>query len=528
MLLACKTPRILLYQPSIDLSLLQRFLLAALQIDRIFVARTVKNIKLALELMPRELDELYRQTLERIRNQAGDDGALGMRILSWITHAKRPLSVDELRHGLAVEYDEGEGEPEEFDEDNLLPQGSLVDVCAGLVIIDSTSQIIRLVHYTTQEYFKKTRSRLFEHAEVDISRACLTYLSHDFGTNLITGKLRKLAFRSHPFLDYALRHWFSHVRSVLLAENTDINFVEVVARFKSSDSLSKSIDTLKELLDPFWVYKMHFGFQFDRESKTFPLDVASALGLEELVNILLDHGTGSCPGLDRSLVFASFDGHLKVVELLLQYGARADGVVKIYDVFGSEMTTALVATCERGHLSVAKCLVENGADIHVEASGATTPLQLAAHDGNSVMIDFLLEEGVNPNARDLKGRTACHYAAAWSGSVESVKRLLDAQCDLELTDNTGQTVLHYAVDGFFPEAEMIELLLDRGADASAKNNYGETARNILRRICLASNGTERAWDRKMKSPESWEKLQQLAQRMLQMEQNSCGSAKNDP
>lgn len=41
--------------------------------------------------MPEKLDELYRQTLERIQKQAGDDEVLGMRILSWITHAKRPL-----------------------------------------------------------------------------------------------------------------------------------------------------------------------------------------------------------------------------------------------------------------------------------------------------------------------------------------------------------------------------------------------------------------------------------------------------
>ena len=470
--------------------------------------------------MPRELDELYRQTLERIQKQAGDGGALGMRILSWITHARRPLSVDELRHGLAVEYDEGEGEPEDFDEDNLLPQGSLVDVCAGLVVIDSTSQIIRLVHYTTQEYFNKTRSRLFEHAEVDISRACLTYLSYGylsygFVTDLTVDQFRKWVIRSHPFLDYALRHWFSHVRSVLLAENKDMNFLKVVARFKSSDSLSKSIGVLGKLLNLNWEYGLGLRERFDRESKTFPLDFASALGLEELVNVLLDHGTGSCPGLDRSLVFASEKGHLKVVELLLQYGARADVVVKILEKFDGEMTTALAMTCRSGHLSVAKCLVENGADIHFEASGALTPLHSAAFHNNLVMIEFFLKEGVNSNARDLAGQTACHYAA-WSGSVESVKRLLDAQCDLKLTNDTGQTVLHYAVDGFPPKAEMIELLLDRGADASAKDKNGETARNVLEGKWLASN------------LESREKLQQLALRMFQMEQNSCGSAKNEP
>lgn len=87
--------------------------------DSIFATRTVKGIKSALTSMPGGLDELYRQTLERIQKEAGDDGTLGMRILSWITHARRPLLVGELQHGLAVEYcDDGEG-LQEFDEDDL-------------------------------------------------------------------------------------------------------------------------------------------------------------------------------------------------------------------------------------------------------------------------------------------------------------------------------------------------------------------------------------------------------------------------
>lgn len=145
---------------------MSRFLLTALQMDRIFATRTVKEIKSALTSMP----------------------------VSWITHARRPLLVGELRHGLAVEYrDDGEG-LQEFDEDNLLSPGSLVDVCTGLVIIDSTSQIIRLVHYTTQEYFDNARLHLFKGAEIDMSRARLTYLSCSWDT--------KLRIVEEPFFDF--------------------------------------------------------------------------------------------------------------------------------------------------------------------------------------------------------------------------------------------------------------------------------------------------------------------------------------
>lgn len=225
------------------------FLLAALQIDRIFATRTVKGIKSALTSMPGELDELYRQTLERIKKQAGDDGVLGMRILSWITHARRPLSVDELLHGLAVEFnkdddDDNEVTPEQLDEDNLLSPGSLVDVCADLVIIDSTSQIIRLVHYTTQEFFDKSRLHLFKDAEIDISRACLTYLSYSIFSRFPPRQVAPKASQSYHFLDYASHHWFLHVRSGLRVENPDPTLLKTVANYKNTVHIISSFDFL--------------------------------------------------------------------------------------------------------------------------------------------------------------------------------------------------------------------------------------------------------------------------------------------
>lgn len=54
--------------------------------------------------------------------------------------------------------------------------------------------------------------------------------------------------------------------------------------------------------------------------------------------------------------------------------------------------------------------------------------------------------------------------------INSVRRLLDAGCGLELMDYQGMTALHYAaLYGYY---DLIEILLDRGADASAKNWEG--------------------------------------------------------
>ena len=155
---------------------MSRFSLAALQIDRIYADRTIKQIKKSLQNVARGIDGLYEVSVERNQNQPDDDSKLGLSILSWVTHARQPLSIQGLRVGLAVEH-QTNADLMTLDLDNVLPSSSLVDVCAGLVVIDPESQVVRLIHYTAQEFFNKERSRLFVGAGEDIGQVCLTSLS---------------------------------------------------------------------------------------------------------------------------------------------------------------------------------------------------------------------------------------------------------------------------------------------------------------------------------------------------------------
>jgi hypothetical protein len=88
--------------------------------------------------------------IERIKSQVKDQEELAREALSWITCARGPLSTAELQHALAVEL----GEPE-LDKDNIPYVEDIVSACAGLVIVDKESDVIRLVHYTAQEYFEQ-------------------------------------------------------------------------------------------------------------------------------------------------------------------------------------------------------------------------------------------------------------------------------------------------------------------------------------------------------------------------------------
>ena len=73
--------------------------------------------------------------------------------------AKRSLTTLELQHLLAVEVGEAE-----LDNQNISERLTIISFGARLAIVDEESDIISLIHYTTQEYFERTRMQWFPSA----------------------------------------------------------------------------------------------------------------------------------------------------------------------------------------------------------------------------------------------------------------------------------------------------------------------------------------------------------------------------
>src|SRR5579862_8972169 len=139
--------------------------------------RLPRDIKTALKNLPKgseAYDKAYRKTMDRVERQGPKTQTFAKQVLSWITCAKRPVTTLEMRHALAVEV--GASRLNQVD----LPEiEDMVSICAGLVTVDEESDIIRLVHYTTQEYFERTQTSWFPDAHGDIATTCVAYLSFD-------------------------------------------------------------------------------------------------------------------------------------------------------------------------------------------------------------------------------------------------------------------------------------------------------------------------------------------------------------
>jgi hypothetical protein len=247
------------------------------------------------------LDQAYKHAMERVQGQKPGFRLLAEKVLSWITCAKRRLTTSELRHALAVEI----GKPE-LDEENSPQIESMVSVCIGLVTVDEESGIIRLVHYTAQEYFERTQKDWFPNAEESITTSCVTYLSFSTfdGGACSTDEEFKERLQSNQLYEYAARNWGHHAHQASKTSRLIIDFLENEGKVEASS---------QALI----VNKGYFGQEFPRN--VTGVHLAAYFGLEEVVNAVLSNRRDPDPtdSHDRTpLSYAAANGHEAVVRLL--------------------------------------------------------------------------------------------------------------------------------------------------------------------------------------------------------------------
>ena len=133
------------------------------------LAKKAKCSKIAVinaaSRLPSELNATYHDALERINSQDEEDSHLARQILSWICLTYEPLTLRLLQQALACQREESS-----WDEESLIGPDLL------LAAIDAESQIVQLVHYTTQGYLQRHPYHFMPDAEKQISSTCLNKL----------------------------------------------------------------------------------------------------------------------------------------------------------------------------------------------------------------------------------------------------------------------------------------------------------------------------------------------------------------
>jgi hypothetical protein len=340
------------------------------------------------------LDEAYKKAIEQIQRQRGDLPRDALLTFSWIVNARRQITVPELRDALAVEIGKSA-----LDEDNIPTVEHITKACAPLVVVDEESSIIRLVHYTTQEYFERTQNLWFPNAQRDITTTCVTYLSFDtFEAGFCpTDKEFKARVQQNPLYDYAAQNWGHHtcVASTEVGQLI-LNFLENEAKVSGS---SQAMMASRGYSD----YSQNVPRQMTG------VHLAAYFGLTGVIMALLKnrHNPDVKDTYDRSpLSWAVEKGHEAVVKLLLEKGAELEAKDNRYG------QTPLSWAAVKGHEAVVKLLLEKGAELESKDNGSgRTPLSWTVENGHEAVVKLLLEKGVELESKDKWGRTPLSWAA---------------------------------------------------------------------------------------------------------------------
>jgi len=142
------------------------------------------------------------------------------------------------------------------------------------------------------------------------------------------------------------------------------------------------------------------------------------------------------------------------------------------------MSQELFAAAQSGDTAQIKTLLEAGADHAAVDEAGETALMHAAHGGHVAAVQLLIAAGADVNAKSPQGWTALAKAAYNSeterGYVEVIEVLHEAGASLDERIFFGITPLMLAAGG--GDAQVVEWLINTGADVLAANEGGRTAR----------------------------------------------------
>lgn len=126
-----------------------------------------------------------------------------------------------------------------------------------------------------------------------------------------------------------------------------------------------------------------------------------------------------------------------------------------------------------GHVGVAACLLDAGAEVDCRNRGGYTPLYWASTNNREHIVRLLLSRGAVASARGRDGSTALMHASL-EGHVGVLALLLAHHkgCELDAVDTAGRTALWRACAGGHTCA--VRLLLEAGADPMVADRKGRT------------------------------------------------------
>ena len=166
----------------------------------------------------------------------------------------------------------------------------------------------------------------------------------------------------------------------------------------------------------------------------------------------------------------------EVLQVVMSHGGDVNATTK-------DNITALMLASRTGNVDTINVLLAAGADPNITDAGGYTCLHDAVDVGcNKETLKAIIDHGANINAANKKGVTPLMQAFQ-VGNINAISVLLDAEADLNIIDQDGDTCLHRAVRARCSK-EILQSVIRCGANVNAANKSSVTA---LRLACQTGN-----------------------------------------
>jgi len=432
---------------------------------------SIGHLKKMLHNLPvglQALDEVYENALARLGNQDASLRDIAKRVLCWMTLAKRELSTAELRHAVATDIG-----MRDIDED-FLPEIEILDsVCAGLVTVDPKADVVRLVHYTTQEFL--ARHKFLQDGPDLIASTCAAYLSFDaFSEQVIhenswnaeiSMKLKSL-FNKYALYPYAITFFTSHVQERVVSRNPELKAL-VIKLFKEPPKARLcylSYHAVQRL-------SRFYNLGLDDISG---LHLTVSIGSVYLIRLLL--GEGCDPNAKDAndmtpLHHAVRLQKVKAIKVLGKWeGIQLDG----HDKDGcSPLFYALNHKDATQGLEMARILIAAGANVNSRTPTHASLVQHAVWEWSDDVLQLLLLAGADPEGND---EEKLPLFDAFVGSkrpsrYHTMRLLLRAGADPNAPCQPYGSVMHAAAGC---DRLALEVLLQHGGDVGCVDEDGQT------------------------------------------------------
>lgn len=452
--------------------------------------KTEADIKSAMRALPNNtLNELYEEDFTRMTQAGQHTRNYATEVFSMLLSAQEALSPEALMQATAKTISQ-HGEK--------LTLVKMIDICFNLIVLDSELNVVRFAHISFQE-FLETRAEFSSHSVHKVAAtSCLESCLEGVPSGMETDLSPK-----DNFYHYSSIYWAEHCR-ITLQSRADDSIISKVQEFvfDGGDVALGFFDWIEEVKKG--TKRLPNDHALAKElnavihSGGSPLFTACAFGLASIIDKLadaLDYDWNQTNDLGQSgLYLATVFGHGMIVQGLLQHEVDVN-------TFGGKFDHPLHAACFHGHASIARLLLDHGADPKMGPRSALEYALLADHEHIALLLldgkfnisdqaeyDSILQQAAEAGFADMVQVLQKNYAslygdlgssrckavelAIFKGRTGVVERYMQKLSNPRI-DMSQDAIATAALGG---QDTMISLLVDQGLDLNEEGVLGTPLR----------------------------------------------------